>query len=399
MDNLIILILCSLLLIAFIFDISSSVTNIPSVLLLFILGWLCNQLSILFNISIPDLHPVLPILGIFGLVLIVLEGALEIKIDSNNFYLLGKAFLFSLATMLLLWVLISSAFYMFGYGSIRICLINSLPFCVISSAIAIPSVQKLSEKYKHFVIIESSFSDIIGVIIFNFLLFNESFSASSFFGFAVEFSIMIIISLIAIVILTFILSKINHHVSYTPIILLVIIVYSVSKIFHLPALVFIVLIGIFLANIGSLESYSWFRKLHPKNLKRELNKFKTITHELTFLIRSLFFILFGFLMNSNEILNLSSLPWAVGIVVLIYLVRYAILSASKLPVQPLLYIAPRGLITILLFVNIQESNSIQLVNNSLIIQTILISVIIMSFGLFRHKLKTPELDYESSFFS
>lgn len=49
--------------------------------------------------------------------------------------------------------------------------------------------------------------------------------------------------------------------------------------------------------------------------------------------------------------------------------------------NPLLSIAPRGLITILLFLSIPENQGISLVNNSLIIQVIIFTALIMMVGL------------------
>lgn len=72
-------------------------------------------------------------------------------------------------------------------------------------------------------------------------------------------------------------------------------------------------------------------------------------------------------------------------------IRYITLKIAKLPVYPLQFIAPRGLITILLFISIVPELSIPLVNNSMIIQTVLISVLVMMAGLF----KTPGNPIES----
>ncbi|MCU0354611.1 MAG: sodium:proton antiporter, partial [Cytophagales bacterium] len=48
---------------------------------------------------------------------------------------------------------------------------------------------------------------------------------------------------------------------------------------------------------------------------------------------------------------------------------------------PLLFIAPRGLITILLFLGIPAAQSIDLVNRSLVIQVIVLTALVMMAGL------------------
>ncbi|MFZ9956948.1 MAG: sodium:proton antiporter, partial [Flavobacteriales bacterium] len=81
MTTTIIITICVLLLLAYVFDISSALTKIPSVILLLLLGWLVKQTVDLLNINIPNLNPLLPILGTIGLILIVLEGSLELELN------------------------------------------------------------------------------------------------------------------------------------------------------------------------------------------------------------------------------------------------------------------------------------------------------------------------------
>ena len=63
------------------------------------------------------------------------------------------------------------------------------------------------------------------------------------------------------------------------------------------------------------------------------------------------------------------------------------LKLFKVPLKPLLFIAPRGLITILLFLSILPENSIGLVDNALIIQVIIISALVMMFGMMTSRTK------------
>src|SRR3954453_8110474 len=93
---------CVLLIFAYIFDISSSKTKIPSVILLFVLGWTVKQVATFSEISVPDLTPILPILGTIGLILIVLEGALELELNKSKFPFIGRTSLIAFLPMLLL---------------------------------------------------------------------------------------------------------------------------------------------------------------------------------------------------------------------------------------------------------------------------------------------------------
>ncbi|HET9057176.1 MAG TPA: cation:proton antiporter [Chitinophagaceae bacterium] len=391
----IITIICSLLLLAYAFDISSPFTKIPSVILLLLLGWAVRQTSILFHINLPNLNPLLPAFGTIGLILIVLEGALELEFNKSKLPVITRSFLNAIVPTLLLAFLMAFAFQYFGQVPYKKALANAIPFCVISSAIAIPSVRNLTPHNKEFIIYESSFSDIFGVLFFNFITLNQSINAQSFGNFALEFIIIIIISFTAVLGLSFLLSRIKHHITFAPIILIVILIYAVSKIYHLPGLVFILVFGLFLGNLDELKHFDWIEKLRPEKLDKEIKKFKEINGEATFLIRALFFMLFGFLMEPREIFNISTLPWSISIVFLIMLVRWSALKLSKLPVSPLLFVAPRGLITILLFLSLTQEQAISLVNKSLIIQTVILSVIVMMFGLMLNKEVKLEMTNEN----
>lgn len=93
MTTTIIILVCTLLLIAYLFDISSSLTKIPSVIMLLLLGWVVKQAVELFQLDIPDLNPLLPALGTIGLILIVLEGSLELELTHEKVPMITKSFL------------------------------------------------------------------------------------------------------------------------------------------------------------------------------------------------------------------------------------------------------------------------------------------------------------------
>jgi len=372
---------CILLLIAYIFDLTSSKTKIPSVIFLLLLGWTVRQVSVLFNIQLPDFSPILPALGTIGLILIVMEGSLELELHWSKVGLLKRSFLGAILSLLTTAILLAFLFRYYGGLGLKDSLINAVPLCVISSAIAIPSVRSLSSRDKEFVIYESSISDILGVILFNFLVLNESISAVSFGHFLVELLIIIVVSFIATIGLSFLLSKIEHPVKFVPIILLIVLIYFVFKIYHLPGLLFILLFGLTIGNVLELKRFKWIEFFKPDELAIEVKRFKEITAEITFLIRSLFFLLFGYLIETEELLNPIAMNWAIVIVAIIYSFRFIQIKLSGLSVFPLLFIAPRGLITILLFLSIDPTYAVPFVNKSLILQVIILSAIFMMIGL------------------
>lgn len=381
MTNAIIITLCVLLLIAYVFDLTASKTRIPSVILLLLLGFVVRELADILEISLPDLTPVLPVLGTIGLILIVLEGALELEFNASKTPLIKRSFAVALLPMLALAFGLAWVLQQVGGYNYKDSLTNAIPLCVISSAIAIPSVKSLGQHSKEFVIYESSLSDILGVLLFNFVALNEFITLYTVGGFVMQLLVITVISFVATIALSLLLSRIDHHIKFAPIILLVILIYAVSKIYHLPGLIFILLFGLFLGNLDELQHVKWIHKLNPVALNKEVHKFREITTEAAFLIRALFFLLFGYLIETAELLNTETLVWAAGIVAAIFLLRALQLRLSGLPWKPLLFIAPRGLITILLFLSITPASSIPLVNKSLIIQVIILSALVMMFGL------------------
>ena len=387
MTTTIIITFCILLLIAYVFDLTSSKTKIPSVILLLLLGWAVKQLTVLLDINLPDISTILPVLGTVGLILIVLEGSLELELNRSKFGLIRKSFFGALIPMIAIAFLLAFAFRYFGQFGLKDSLTNAIPFCVISSAIAIPSVRNLSPLNKEFVIYESSLSDIFGVLLFNFLVLNETINTVSFGLFSLQLLIITVVSFIATIGLSYLLSKIDHHIKFIPIILLVVLIYAVSKVYHLPGLIFILIFGLSIGNLDELKQFKWIEKFKSDELNKEVKKFKELIVEGAFLVRALFFLLFGYLIETIEVLNTDTLLWSVSIVFFIFAFRTIQLKLSKLPLQPLLFVAPRGLITILLFLSIEPTHTISLVNKSLIIQVIILTALVMMFGLMANKPK------------
>ncbi|BCY29300.1 cation:proton antiporter [Flavobacterium okayamense] len=385
MNFAIIITVCVLLLLAYLFTITSSKTKIPSVVLLLLLGWAVKQVTGVLHIIVPDLNPLLPFFGTIGLILIVLEGSLELNLNRRKLPFVGKTFITAIVPLIITAFAIGHFFYYFLDADYKDGLLNAIPLCIISSAIAISSVGNLNVFNKEFAIYESSLSDIIGVLFFNFLALNSVIDLDTVGHFGLQILIMLVISFIATAFLAFLLSRIDHHVKFAPIILLIILIFAISEIYHLPALIFIMLLGLFMGNFDELERFKFIQKLKPRALDKEVTKFKELVIEAAFLVRSLFFLLFGFLMETEEVLNPYTIEIAIGILLVIYLVRAIQLKIFKVKLMPLLFIAPRGLITILLFLSIPVDSKIPIVNKALIIQVIVLSALIMMVGLIFNK--------------
>lgn len=385
MTNTIIIIICSLILIAYLFDISAKNTKIPGVVLLLSVGIIAHIITNSLNIRIPNLEPYLPVIGTIGLILIVLEGALELEIKAEKRKLFISTVQSAVLGLVLFSVVLGIGLYYLTHQPFLNCLINAIPLGIISSAIAIPSVKNLSAGNREFVIYESSISDILGIIFFNFLVLHNSFGVATFTSFIFDIIIIIALSVVASIALGSMISKLSHHIKYIPIITILILFYIITKIYHLPSLVLVLAFGLFLNN-AHLVKFDFMKKwINLETIKTEVNSFEHLIAEVTFVIRSFFFIMFGYYTDLNSLLSLPDFVNALLIIVFIFGGRYLIFALLKIKIEPLIYIAPRGLITILLFLAIPSHFQVLEINKGLLTQVIFLTAFVMMFGLIKNK--------------
>ena len=91
MTNYIILALCILVILSYIFDITSKYTKIPGVIFLIALGISIQLLGKSTKLDIPNLEPILPVIGTLGLILIIMEASLDLKLEKRKKGLIIKS--------------------------------------------------------------------------------------------------------------------------------------------------------------------------------------------------------------------------------------------------------------------------------------------------------------------
>ena len=161
-----IILFSSVVIFSYIFNSISSKTNLPSVILLIGIGVCIQILCTVFKVDNIEYMKQLEILGIIGVILIVLEAVLDLKIRKDKIGLIIKTILSSIIGLVGCTYIISFIFRFFLDLDINNSILYALPLSVLSSAIVIPSVSNLNEYNKEFLIYESIFSDIIGIIVF-----------------------------------------------------------------------------------------------------------------------------------------------------------------------------------------------------------------------------------------
>ncbi|MEW6087594.1 MAG: sodium:proton antiporter [bacterium] len=382
----ILIILSGLVIFSYLFDLFAKQTKFPSVVLLLLLGIAGQTIVDYFGIKTFDFSVILPTVGTIGLILIVFEGTLELKYNSTKNKLI-KATFYSAFFILIMTVFTIAIIIMLITGSpFYICIVNSIPLSIISSAIAIPSAANIEPQKKEFVVYESSFSDILGIIIFDFILYNNIFNSNAFIKLGIDILTIIVISALFCLILLFLIGRIVHPVKFFLIISILILSFAVGKQLHLSSLIIILAFGLFLNNAGQINFPFFKDHFLYSNYSNDLYQLSQFSAESAFLVRTFFFSLFGFTINIKELKELAVLIYGCLILFAIYTIRFIYLKfITKTDIIPELFIAPRGLISILLYFSIPDNFKIPVVNQGLLVLIVLITSLIMAGGIIRAK--------------
>jgi hypothetical protein len=135
--------------------------------------------------------------------------------------------------------------------------------------------------------------------------------------------------------------------------------------------------------------------LDKERVEEVLGDFKIITAESAFVVRTFFFIIFGWSVYLGSLLSFKVIGIGLIILTIIYSVRAVILfifNGKDIITQ--LFLAPRGLITILLFFAIPKELSAGAEFQGVLLFVILGSCLIMARSLIAHKNKLLKIQEE-----
>ncbi|MGB1831204.1 MAG: cation:proton antiporter [Flavobacteriaceae bacterium] len=406
MNTLLILFVFPLLIVfSYLFDRFARKTKFPAVILLMFTGILFRLLSSAYGFNqLGFLDDLIPVLGTVGLILIVLEGALELKISKEKLPLLLKGFIAALVILLLNIAALQWVFSSLFEMSAQVAVLSAIPLAIISSAVAIPSAGGFLDKEREFVVYESTFSDILGIMIFNYALRQFEvgeglLNSSSLVALLFQIIGVVVISIGITYILFKLLRQIEHHVKFFLILALLILVYAFGKLFHLPALVTIFIFGIFLSNVKSLLPRFLKNYLDLDHTEKELHEFHLLTAESTFLVRTFFFLFFGFSIQLSTFNSIQPLIYGVIIILIMLALRYLYFSATTVQIKPspLVYLSPRGLISILLFLQLKDISFVDLslspIDERVLLIVILGTMLVMLLGTLKKSKASQQEDF------
>jgi NhaP-type Na+/H+ or K+/H+ antiporter len=229
---------------------------------------------------------------------------------------------------------------------------------------------------------ESTFSDILGIMFFNFVAQDNFAQGVSLLTFSRDLLAIIVVSVLSSIVLAFLFDRIRLHVKFFLIFAFLVLIYSAAKKLHLSSLLVVLVFGLTIKNADLFLRGPVRNWLNLERMQDELHQLKSITAELAFLIRTFFFLLFGFSITLANVLDTNLLVQGALIVLVLTFIRFVYLRyVSRTNLIPEVFIAPKGLITILLFYSIPAKHLIGEVGENILFVVILLTGILMLIGL------------------
>lgn len=381
-----------ILILSFIFGEISRKTNVPSVLMLIILGIVLKFVLDAMTEESINFFPILEVLGIVGLIMIVLEAALELKLEREKLIPISKALGIALVSLIAsTWVAALILYHFIDGISMPSAWLYATPLSILSSAIIIPSVSGLKKHKKEFHIYESTFSDIMGIMLFYFLSgqLDTGEHSTGVIGFGSNVLMTILLSLVASYLIVLIFQNIKTHTKLFLLIAVLLLLYSLGKKMHLSSLIIILIFGLLIANMELFFKGRLAKWLHLEKAKPIYEGLHVVTMESSFVVRTFFFVIFGLTISLTSLASLNVAIVSLLIILSIYLIRFIILRITiGKDILPQLFIAPRGLITILLFYAIPKEAQVAGFEAGILLFVIIGTSLIMTFAMVRDKNRT-----------
>ncbi|MHB1680201.1 MAG: cation:proton antiporter domain-containing protein [bacterium] len=317
------------ILLGFIGEMFFSFTKIPSILFLMLAGLILGPIYHIFNQQL--FIDFAPYLSTLVLILIMFSGGLEL-----NFITVFKSSIYSMFLIIiglfLSIVLAGGFFYIMGGGDLMQSLMLGVIVSCSSSTVIMPLLPNISasDKNKTIIAIESTFNDALAIIIL-IILINFAKNSSVhvnylstagglLYSFGISSVIAIAFGLIWFILLRYISkTKYAYSITFGGMLILYLIMHFVKGNGAIAILVF----GIIMGNEELLSKLKV--NLFRVSLKDSL--IKQFNFEFSFLLRTLFFVFLG------VIVELSHITWVFAdrlfiIIVMIIIGRYISASAT-----------------------------------------------------------------------
>lgn len=378
----IIIILCGLAILSYVYDLVASWARIPSVLLLMGTGVVLRQFTPDLAARFDTITHIVPVLGTVGLIMIVLEGALDLSLSREKWPVIGKGAASALVFLVGSTVAVVSILLPLFEGSLHQIILYSIPLSVISSAVILPSIAHIAENKREFTMYEASLSDIFGILLFNYFAFSLSLSARTVANFLTGVLSLVLLSALAAVALAMLTVRIRRQVKFFLVLALLTLLYALGHLYHLSSLLLVLLFGLAMNNLHLLP---WIHQAVPGEGppgRVALEQLRSVACESSFLLRTYFFVLFGYQMDLGLLNDIAVFKTGGLIVLALLAVRFLCLKyLVAIPLLPELFLLPRGLVTVILFYQIPTSHQAVSFNNGILFFVIIATNLLMAFGL------------------
>lgn len=374
-------VLCGIIIVSYIFSLLSEKTRIPTVLFLLLLGIGIREFLIANGSYVELPGEAIEFIGIVGLILILLEAGLDINLSREKLPLIRNAAASSIFVLVLSVAGITAAIHFLLNQSLLISMVYAVPLSIISSSIVASSIRNLSEVKREFLTYESSLSDIIGILLFNYLIAEGAFTAASSVSTLGAIILAVVASLVSSLALLWLMAKVTINIKVFLLFAALFLLYSIGHSFHLPSLLVVLVFGLMINNWYKIKT-PWSERILPAQAAGEVvYSLKAVTAESAFLIRTFFFLLFGYTIDITAVFDQNVIAVGTIIVIIIYLVRYLYLRLFiRHHVLPELFYAPRGLVTIVLFYRIPQGMQFNSFSDGILFFVVLVTTLLMLFG-------------------
>lgn len=341
--------LAALLMLAYVANRLSRLTLVPDLIVLLLIGVTLGP--ILHWVPSASFQGVIDVFGTLALILILFSGGVELRLRQAARHAPA-----ALLLMVLSYGLSLGLIALMGRALLHLqwsdCILLGAALGCTSGTIVIPALEQISaaQPVKIALTLESTLGEVIAVLLIGSLL-NTGVSQSLVFGVAANFSHHIVIALLLGVAAGAIWSKLWPLLANQPnttILNLGVVfgVYALVRYFDGSGLLAVLVFGITLANLP-----------RTPHMTRQGARLLAFHAELSFLVRSFFFVLLGIV---AEFVSRKYVLPIIGILAALLLARFLAVQSSRWAVRDvtrrqtelLFWMLPRGLVTAVLALEI-----------------------------------------------
>ncbi|MCD6227141.1 cation:proton antiporter [Candidatus Micrarchaeota archaeon] len=295
----------SIIFLGFIADILFERIKISNVVILMILGFIIGPLLGIADVSegsvIKDIYP---IVGALAFIVILFDAGTKTNIN-RMLKTAPKATVFTILVFLLTVIILSLILYYIFSWEILYAILFSGVVGGISSPIVITMVKKLplSNEIKYSLSYESTLTDVLcvltAVIVMQIIIEGgAAVTPNDILSYFVStFSVSIVLGGIAAMLWIFTLSKLPKHSFYYMLTMAtVFLLYSITEYSAGNGAIAVFIFGLVIGHVKELESYV---KVDEQYLID--NKFLKFQDEVTFFVRTFFFVYIGLLLSPSQV--------------------------------------------------------------------------------------------------